>query len=115
MMPLGVRWNPLPGDHRSAVLRPFITGGLGPVIGTAEGSFVGRGVIVNGSTTRGTLGAFVGGGLDLHVARSFTLGMSAVYNGMADFSEPVGLRDNFNGVQIVLGIGWLWGRGAAAP
>ena len=30
---------------------------------------------------------------------------------MVNFSEPVGLRDNFNGLQVGLGVGWLFGKG----
>jgi len=30
---------------------------------------------------------------------------------MLNFSQPVGLRDNFNGAQVSLGLGWLFGKG----
>jgi hypothetical protein len=46
-----------------------------------------------------------------HVARSFSLGVNVGYNAMVNFSEPVGLRDNFNGLQVGIGVGWLFGKG----
>jgi hypothetical protein len=30
---------------------------------------------------------------------------------MIDFSEPLWKHRNFNGAQVALGIGWLFGRG----
>ncbi len=109
--PLGIRWNPFKGDHRSQVLKPFIALAIGPVFGSADGSFVGNGRTSAGSTSRATLGGHFGGGFDVHVARSFSLGLNVGYNAMVNFSEPVGLRDNFNGLQVGLGVGWLFGKG----
>jgi hypothetical protein len=110
-MPLGVRWNPFRGDHRTRLLKPFIAAALGPVFGSSSGSFVTDNTISTGTMTRATLGGRFGGGFDIHVARSFSLGLNVGYNAMMDFSEPVGLRDNFNGVQVALGVGWLFGKG----
>jgi len=30
---------------------------------------------------------------------------------MLDFSEPFGPHRNFNGAQVSLGVGWLFGKG----
>jgi len=30
---------------------------------------------------------------------------------MANFREPVGLRNNFNGPQAGISLGWLFGKG----
>jgi hypothetical protein len=109
-VPIGIRWNPLRGDHRRQSLKPFLALGVGPVIGTSQGSFVGK-TISNGIVSRSTVGGQFGGGFDVHVARPVSFGVSVVYNAMADFSEPVGLRNNYNGVQVALGIGWLFGKG----
>jgi hypothetical protein len=108
---MGIRWNPLPGDHAVHALKPFVAVGLGPVIGASEGSFVGR-TVSSGNTVRATLVTFVGGGFDVHPGRSFSIGVNAGYNVMRDFSEPVGLRDNFNGPQIAISLGWLFGKGS---
>ena len=45
------------------------------------------------------------------MARSFSIGLNVGYNAMLNFSEPVGLRDNFNGPQVAIGLGWLFGKG----
>ena len=92
------------------MLKPFISAGLGPVIGSSSGSYVGR-TISAGNVTRATLGGHAGGGLDVQLVRSFSIGWDLGYNAMLNFSEPVGLRDNFNGIRLALGFGWLFGKG----
>ena len=52
-----------------------------------------------------------GGGFDVHVSRSFSIGVNTGYNVMQNFSEPVGLRDNFNGAQVGISLGWVFGKG----
>src|SRR6185503_8478394 len=81
-MPIGIRWNPLPGNHSHQAVKPFLLAGAGPVIGMAEGSFVRANSVSTGTISRGTMGARFGGGLDLHAARSFTIGLTIAYNVM---------------------------------
>jgi hypothetical protein len=107
---LGVRWNPLRGDLRNQALKSFLAVSLGPVLGASSGSFVGK-TISTGEELHATIGAFLGGGFDVHVSRSFSLGVNAGYNVMPNFSEPVGLRDNFNGPQVGISLGWIFGKG----
>jgi len=107
---LGVRWNPMHGDLRNQALKPFLAVSLGPVIGASSGSFVGK-TVSTGEELRATIGAFLGGGFDVHVSRSFSMGVNAGYNVMQNFSEPVGLRDNFNGPQVGISLGWVFGKG----
>ena len=114
-LPVGVRWNPFKGEHRLQSLKPFLTVGAGPVIGAQSRNFVGNGSVSTDNTTRATFGGHFGGGFDLHVARSFSLGLGVGYNAMANFSEPLGGHKNFNGVQVSLAVGWLFGRGYASP
>jgi len=110
-LPVGIRWNPIKGDVAHQAIKPFVMGGIGPVIGEASGSFVGRNTISSGSDTHATFGTQLGGGLDVHMARSFSVGVTVTYNWMMDFSEPLWGHDNFNGAQVALGIGWLFGKG----
>ena len=112
---MGIRWNPFKGEHRLQSLKPFLTAGVGPVIVAHGGTFIASGSVSTGGNTRATIGGHLGGGFDLHVARSFSLGLGVGYNAMANFSEPVGGHKNFNGVQVSLGIGWLFGSGYASP
>ena len=112
MVPVMIHWNPFKVDHRSQVIKPYIAVGLGPVFGYSSGSFVGGdGTISAGNATRSTFGTRVGGGIDVHVARSVSVSLNASYNAMVNFSQPVGLHRNFNGAQIGLGVGWLFGKG----
>jgi hypothetical protein len=109
---IGVRWNPLKGDRAHQAFKPFITGSLGPIAGLADGSFVStQGSFMAGSTTKTTLGGHFGGGVDTHVARSFSIGIDVGYNAMMNFDQPVGLHNNFNGLQVGIGLGWLFGKG----
>ena len=64
--------------------------------------------------TKGTIGGHLGGGVDVHLGRHWTLGVSAGYNWMADFSEPIGARDNYSGFGASVGLGFLFGKGTTA-
>ena len=110
---VGARWNPLKGDRAHQAFKPFITGSLGPISGLADGSFFSTrgGVVTAGSTTKTTLGGHFGGGVDTHVARSFSIGIDVGYNAMMNFDQPVGVHNNFNGPQVAIGLGWLFGKG----
>ena len=110
-VPVVVRWNPLTGDHGRQPLKPFLEAGLGPVFGSSSGSFLSQTTISSGTTSQATLAGRFGAGLDIHVARSFSLGVNVGYNVMRDFSEPLGLRENFNGPHLAVSAGWLFGRG----
>ena len=114
-LPLGIQWNPMQGELRARAFKPYLAVGLGPVIGSSTGSFiaVGPGSFA-GSQAKGTIGGHLGGGVDVHLGRHWTLGVSAGYNWMADFSEPVGARDNYSGFGASVGLGFLFGKGTAA-
>lgn len=109
-VPVTVRWNPWrPATYQAA--KPFVAVGLGPVFGGSTGSFVGGGVVQNGVQSEATVGGHVGGGVDFHVARCFSIGVNAGYNWMVDFSKPVGGRDNYSGPEVGMSLGWLFGKG----
>jgi len=114
MIPVGVRWNPLSFGQQTDAIKPFVAVGVGPVIGDSAGSFAGRGTVVTGAHTSATVGGYVRGGADFHLARSFAIGVEGGYNWMADFAQPVGLRSNYSGFGMSLGFGWLFGHGSAA-
>ena len=48
-----------------------------------------------GSTTKTTLGGHFGGGVDTHVARSFSIGIDVGYNAMMNFDQPVRRAQQF--------------------
>jgi len=107
----GARWNPLKGEHRRQAIKPFVTASGGPVSGVASGTFVGGGTVSTGTTTRTTIGARFGGGFDLHVARSFSIGIDAGYLAACCFPQPVAGRKDLSGPQVAIGFGWLFGKG----
>jgi hypothetical protein len=113
-MPVGVRWNPFTFGGRTDAIKPFIAGGVGPVIGETLGTFAANGTVLSGSRTAATIGGYVRAGADFHLGRSFVLGVDSGYNWMADFAQPVGLKNNYSGFGFNVGLGWLFGRGTAA-
>jgi hypothetical protein len=112
-LPLGVRWNPMHGELHKRPVKPYLAAGIGPVIGSSSGAGTSLEGAFAGARTRASVGGTVGAGVDFHLGRHLTLGVEGGYQWMADFSEPIGARDNYSGFQFGLNIGWLFGRGAA--
>jgi len=111
-LPIGVQWNPIKGDHRTQLFKPFIGAGLGPVIGISHRRVGSGDTAFNTTVTRATLGGRIDAGIDVHVARSFSIGLDVAYSAMLNFSEPFGAHHNFNGAQASIGVGWLFGKGS---
>jgi uncharacterized caspase-like protein len=107
---LGVRWNPAPGWKQA--VKPYLDLSIGPVIGASNGTSVSGGGSFAGNVVEVSVGGVAGGGVDFHVSRGFSLGASAGYRWMADFSRPIGSRDNYSGFELALNIGWLFGAGS---
>ena len=112
-LPLGVRWNPMKGDLRTRAVKPYIAAGFGPVFGASTGSSTNFTSSFAGSQSAATVGGFFGAGVDVLTGRWFSLGVNAGYNWMADFSKPIGGRDNYSGFQVSVGLGLLFGKGYA--
>lgn len=90
-------------------MKPFFAASLGPVLGASSGSYVGNGGSFAGTRADSAAGGHVGAGVDFHVARWLSVGVSGGYNWMLDFAEPVGRKDNYSGPQLGVNIGWLFG------
>jgi len=112
-LPVGVRWNPLSFGRQLDGIKPFVTAGLGPVIGESVDGHTSNRYGYGNVSTSATVGSYLRGGADFHFARSFAIGVDAGYNWLADFDQPVGGRTNFSGFSMHLGIGWLFGSGTA--
>jgi outer membrane protein W len=108
---LGFQWNPRGEDAAASIVKPYVGAGVGPVIGSGGGVRIGSGGASLGLGTQGTIGGHVRGGVDVHLARSWSLGGGVGYNWMSGFSEPLGERDNYGGIDVQLTLGWLFGRG----
>ena len=114
MAPLfGVRWNPMKGDQRLRRLKPYLAVAVGPAIGTSTESFAGPAgnVIFTETKTQGTIASQAGGGVDVHIARSFSIGLGVNLNWRNEFDEPIGPHQDFNSPQFTLSFGWLFGKG----
>jgi outer membrane autotransporter protein len=111
---LGLRWNPMRGDLRTQAIRPYLAAGFGPVIGASSGSSKSYNYAFAGSQSAATAGGHVGAGVDVLIGRSWSIGVNAGYNLMADFSKPIGSRYNYNGFEAAVNLGWLFGKGYRA-
>lgn len=110
-IPLGLRFCPLPGGTRA--VKPYLDVALGPVIGATSGTSVGARGTYAGDSVEVVVGGLLGGGVDFHLSRGFSLGVSAGYQWTGDFAQPVGGRTDYSGFELALNIGWLFGKGSA--
>jgi len=110
-LPLGLQWDPQPGDLRMKPVKLYLAAGLGPVWGVHAGGSIDESSLFAGTRVAMTVGGFVGAGADVLIGRRWSLGVSAGYNWMADFSEPLGTRKNFSGLDVGVSLGWIWGKG----
>lgn len=99
-LPIALRWNPVPGDHTSRRLKPFLSAGALPVTQI--------------ESMRYALGIQVGGGADVFLSRSFSITGSALYNGFP-LTGVNHRRDDFKGLQVSLGFGWMFGAARVVP
>jgi hypothetical protein len=109
--PVGLRWNPLKGDQRMQSIKPYLAGAAGPVFGGSAGSFSGDLNRFAGASLQATVGGHIGGGVDFHLARAFSIGINSGYNWMVDFDRPVGSSANYSGPEFGVSLGWLFGKG----
>lgn len=112
-LPLGVRWNPMHGELHTRVVKPYLAVGFGPVIGGSSGAGVTSDGAFAGSRSRASVGGTLGAGVDFHLGRHWSVGVEGGYLWMADFSDRIGVRDNYSGFQFGLNVGWLFGKGSA--
>jgi caspase domain-containing protein len=105
------RWNPFAKGREAQPIKPYVAVGVGPVFGSSVGTFSGSRARVSGVNEQATVGGHVGGGVDFHLARWFSVGVNGGYNWMADFSTPVGARSNYSGPEFGMTFGFLFGKG----
>lgn len=87
--------------------RPYGGLSLGPIFGFE--SMVER-FSVEGQSTTSAAGR-ISGGVDLLLGRVLKLNISGGYTLMLDFSHAVGGRKNYGGADILVGFGFLFGKG----
>jgi hypothetical protein len=106
---VGVRWTP--ASHPTASIRPYLTGMVGPYIGT--GTTTGAGWTGSAVETKvqAVPGAYLGGGVDFRVGGHFMLGVGIGADLPANFSEDLAGTRNYRAFQMSLTFGWAWGKG----
>jgi opacity protein-like surface antigen len=110
-VPLSLRFNPSPGDTTGRSVKPYLLAGVGPVVGTVAGSVAGRSGVLTGARSEVALGGQLGGGVDFMLGRSWALNVEATYNLMQAFERPIGPHDDYSGLELHVGIGWVFGKG----
>lgn len=106
-LPVGVRWNPRPGDRTAQRIKPYLGSDVLPVIRTSAGADVppgwGRGVGYG-------LGARLLLGADVHLTPRWAIGASLGYNTFP-FTSQDPARDDYRGRQIAIDVSWLLATG----
>lgn len=100
---LGVRYYVL-GSAAEGEVRPFLSGAVGPY----TGSEVNNTILAQEARTETAFGGRFGAGIDFLVGNHFKLGANGGYNIMSDFSTPVGGRNNYDGGDFSIGIGYVF-------
>ncbi len=100
---LGVRFY-LPDPESDARVRPFLSGAIGTYIGSEAKSTL----FSQEAHSEASFGGRLGGGIDFLLGDHFKLAANAGYNLMSDFSASVGGRENYNGGDFSIGIGYVF-------
>ncbi len=102
---VGVRYyvpRPAPEDD----VRPYLAAGVGSFVGFEASNSI----LAQSAHTESALGGRVGAGLDVFLGSTVKLGAAVGYNVMMDFRTTVGARNNYDGFDASLGIGFVFGR-----
>jgi len=100
----------LPAPRPETRFRPYLTAGVGPFFAIDAKNETGV-QVVQSAKTLGTVGGQIGGGIDFPIGRHFLLGANMGYNVMMDFSETLGGRKNYSGIELGMGFSWVFGKG----
>lgn len=110
-MIVGMRYYPRRLSLDTA-FRPFLTAGIGLITGFQARNEVGFQVVQEAGAMT-TFGSRAGLGFDLRMGRSFVAIADLGYNLMTDFSDEIGGRRNYSGLEFGLGLGWQFGGSTA--
>ena len=103
----------LPQSRPYSSMRPYLSAGVGPFIGTTEyGETDACDCEVYSEIDNMTVaGARLGGGVDVLLGRRVMLGFTGGYNFVEDFPRSIGGRRNYSGSEFGLSFSYLFGRG----
>jgi hypothetical protein len=85
-------------------VRPFVSTAIGPYIGSESNNTV----VSQNAHSETAFGARFGAGIDFLLGDHFQLGASAGYNAMSDFKKTVGAKSNYNGLDVLIGVGYIF-------
>lgn len=94
-----------------AALRPYLTGGVGPYIGQEAGVRVARGLLLDERIVT-VPGGHLGVGVDVAISRSLRLGVQGGYHVTASYSSALSDDNDYNGAEIGVEVGWIFGTPA---
>ena len=100
---LGLRFyvpEPDPSDN----IRPYLSAAVGPYFGAESANTL----MAHQAHLETSLGGSLGGGIDFFLGNHFMLGAGIGYHLMANFQEAVGGRNNYNGGEFHLGVGYIF-------
>jgi Caspase domain len=110
--PIGIRWDPLREKHPPRGVKPYLMVTAVPAFGSSTGSFVGSNQVLSGVRWEATFGGGAGGGVDFHISRGFSIGVTSGYTWLPPFAHPIGDRDAYGGAHMAFTLGWLFGKGS---
>lgn len=100
---LGIRYY-LNEPSDETKVRPYLSGAVGPFFGSeAKNSLSGQ--VAHSETAAG---GRIGAGVDFFISPHFKLGIDAGYDLMANFDTPIGARKNYNGIESVVKVGYVF-------
>ena len=106
---LGITYYP----ERPAIrpsLRPYVSLSAGPYLGSATNTEVGSTVAFK-SVSDVALGLRATAGVDWFASRHTVLGIEMGYHFVSDFDERIGSSDDYSGLEVSIGLGFLFGKG----
>lgn len=87
----------------AASVRPYLTGALGPYVGTAASG------LTASAHTETVVGVRLGGGIDVQLSRWVRAGLRGAYHAAPRYGEPVGDMTTPRGGQLSLELGVTFG------
>jgi outer membrane protein W len=94
----------LPEPSSTDAMRPFISASVGMFIGSeAKNTIISQQV-----HSETAIGGRAGIGIDFLISNHFILGVNAGYNVMANFSKPVGGKNNFDGADFSFQLSYVF-------
>ena len=85
-------------------VHPFVSAAIGPYIGSETNSSV----LSQNAHSETAFGGRFGAGIDFLLGDHFKLGAGAGYSVMTDFKNTVGAKTNYNGVDVLIGVGYIF-------